>query len=228
MTETAAQTVVVGSPEEQRQHILLNAQTDTVFQEGKYRFNKDELGNKRSPVTINYAVPSLVGIVEMLEGGNKKEQLLLLEALADVVDSQVKAWVGENLNASQEEFDKVAAKFTFRAISEMEKKDRRSSAIAKEIWEAFAKKYQEVMPAVTGLNPEFIKNATIVFLKKFSLVRTDKATIKKLQAQLSLFVEHADKESLEQFEGIIELLNSKADEFLKSDELSNVVNNLGI
>lgn len=206
--------------------VHVNTDENVQIYEGKYRFNKDELGNKRDPVAINFKTPSLAGVVRILEEGSEKEQALLLEALADIVDSQVKAWVGDNLNASQTEFDKVADKFTFKAISEMDKKSRRSNGIAKEVWEAFAKKYIEIMPAVTGKKEDAIKAATIVFLKKFSIIKTDKVTIGKLLPQLALFTEHADKESLEQFEGIIDLLNTKAKEYMESDEVKTLVENL--
>lgn len=214
--------------------------------EAKYRFNKDDMGNKRNPVELVFKVPTVHGIYEMLvaedqydedateeekAAGNVKTdkvRALIEEALADVVNSQVKAWVGDNADASQATFDKVAAKFLFEAIAQMDKKDRRSSGIPKELWEAFAKKYQEIMPGVTKIPAESIKNHTIVYLKKFSIIKTEKDTIRKLLPQLALFVEHADKESVEQFSEIIELLETKAKEYLESDEVKNLVANLGI
>ena len=196
--------------------------------EAKYRFNKDDLGNKRNPVELVFKTPSLQGVVNILESGSEKEQALLLEALADVVNQQVKGWVGDTPEANQALFDAVAQKFTFKFIAEMDKKERRSSGIPKELWEAFAKKYIEIMPAVTGISPEGIKNATIVYLKKFSIIKTDKKTISKLLPQLALFTEHADKESLEQFADILETLQSKAEEYLASDEIKNLVENLGL
>ena len=208
--------------------VVVNTDPFTQITEFKYRFNKDDLGNKRDPVTLNVKTPSLQGVVRILEDGSEKEQQLLLEALADVIDVQVKAWVGDNADASQATFDKAAAQFNFTAVAHMEKKDRRSSGIAKEVWEAFAKKYQEIMPGITGKSVDAIKNATIVFLKKFSIIKTDKVTIKKLLPQLALFVEHADKESLEQFSEIIDTLNTKAEEYIKSDEIKTLVDNLGL
>ena len=217
MNETTATTTTV---------VISTDETVQTY-EAKYRFNKDDLGNKRDPVELTFKTPSLQGVVNILESGSEKEQALLLEALADVINQQVKSWVGDNLNAAQAVFDTVAHKFTFKAISEMEKKERKSSGIPKELWEAFAKKYIEIMPGVTGIAAEGIKNATIVYLKKFSIIKTDKVTIRKLLPQLALFTEHADKESLEQFSDILETLQSKAEEYLASDEIKNLVENLG-
>jgi hypothetical protein len=218
--------------------IAVPADETTYKYEAKYRFNKDDLGNKRNPVELAFDVPSLQGLVDILEAedGNEddsnpqtdKVRNLVLEAIADIVNSQVKSWVSDNPTANQAEFDAVKQRFTFKAIALMDKKDRRSSGIAPELWQAFAKKYQEVMPAVTKISPEGIKNATIVFLKKFSIIKTDKVTIGKLLPQLALFTEHCDKESLEQFADIIELLQTKGEEYINSDEVKNIVDNLGL
>ena len=186
-----------------------------------FHFKKDKLGNKRPSVELKLPVPSVEGIVAILEKGGKELELLQ-DAMYDVIRSQAAALVSDDEKASQANFD--ISKTLWAAIANMPKADRRSSSIDTAVWEAFAKDYIEVMPSVTGKSVEAITNATVVYLKKFSMVKTNKDVLGMLKTQLSLYVEHS--KNAEEYADILELLTAKADSYLNANDLELLVSNL--
>lgn len=186
-----------------------------------FRFKKDKLGNQRKAVEVTAGVPSVEGIVKILETGGKGLELLQ-DAMYDVVRSALAGWIADDENASQATLD--LSKFTWEAIANQPREDRRASSITPEQWAAFAADYQAVMPGVTGKNAEQVANATVVYLKKFSIVKTNKPVIEALKTQLALYAEHSP--NAEEHGEIIELLVRKADTYLKSDDVETLVANL--
>ena len=186
-----------------------------------FHFKKDKLGNKRPSVELKLPVPSVEGIVAILEKGGKELELLQ-DAIYDVIRSQAAAIVSDDEKASQATFD--TSKILWTAIANMPKADRRSSAIDTAVWEAFAKDYIDVMPGVTGKSAEAVTNATVVYLKKFSMVKTNKDVLSKLKDQLGLYLEHS--KNADQFAEILDLLVSKADSYLSANDVELLVQNL--
>lgn len=186
-----------------------------------FHFKKDKLGNKRPSVELKLPVPSVEGIVAILEKGGKELELLQ-DAMYDVIRSQAAAIVSDDEKASQANFD--ISKTLWAAIANMPKADRRSSSIDTAVWEAFAKDYIEVMPGVTGKSAEAVTNATVVYLKKFSIVKTNKDVLGKLKDQLGLYLEHS--KNADQFAEILDLLVSKADSYLSANDVELLVSNL--
>ena len=80
------------------------------------------------------------------------------------------------------------------------------------------------MPAVTSKSVEAVTNATVVYLKKFSIVKTNKEVLSKLKDQLALYMEHT--KNGDQFTEILELLVSKADSYLNANDVELLVQNL--
>ena len=184
-------------------------------------FKKDKLGNKRPSIEIKLPVPSVEGIVAILEKGGKELELLQ-DAIYDVIRGQAASIIGDDEKLTAATFP--TAQVLWSAIANMPKADRRSSAIDQAVWEAFAKDYIEVMPSVTGKSVEAVTNATIVYLKKFSIVKTNKAVLAQLKDQLALYLEHS--KNAEQYVEILELLNAKADSFLSANDVEMLVSNL--
>lgn len=186
-----------------------------------FHFKKDKLGNKRSSVELKLPVPSVEGIIAILEKGGKSLELLQ-DAMYDVIRAQAASIISDNEAMTSADFPTANVDWDF--IANMPKADRRGSSIASEVWEAFAKDYIEVMPAATGKSVEAVTNATVVFLKKFSIVKTNKDVLKKLKEQLALYVENTKKG--EDFAEVIDLLNSKVDSYLSANDVELLVQNL--
>ena len=187
----------------------------------KFRWKKDKLDNLRPTIELKGFVPSVEGIADIFNNGGKGLELLQ-EVVYDTVRSSVADYLNDNEGATAESID--WAKFTWDAIANQSREDRRASSIPTELWESFAKDYISIMPGVTNKTEEAVTNATIVYLKKFSIVKSDKDTLSKLKTQLSLYMEHT--KNGEQFQEILALLLKKLDVFLKSDDVAQLVANL--
>lgn len=202
-----------------------------AIQDFKFRFKKDKLGNQRPNIEIKGFVPSVEGILEIIDKGGKGLELLQ-DALYDVVRGAIAEDVAENEAFSQETYETAIQsingvdlhKYSWDAIANQPREDRRANSIPKELWEAFSADYIEVMPEVTGKSVEAVTNATIVYNKKFSLVKTDKSVLNKLKEQLAIYMTNSKK--ADEFADILETLIKKADTYLASDDVEMLKANL--
>jgi hypothetical protein len=209
----------------------VNAQFSGATYPEKFKFNfkKTKLGQKRPSVEITHSVLSLQGIKEILEldpavPENKAQQDLLLESTNSIFRSQISSFVSEDELNTQAKFDPKG--FTWAAIANMPKQDRQSSAIPAEVWEAFGADYATVMGTVAKKDPEALKNAVLVYTKKFAPVKTNKPALKFLQGQLALYLEHSEK--AEEFMEIVEMLVNKADALINDKSPEDLIANLGM
>ncbi len=186
-----------------------------------FNFKKDKLGNKRPQVKGTIGVPSVEGFIAIIEAGGKQFELLQ-DAAFDLIRSVVAEDVGANESLKDlAELDH--SKYSWEAIANMPKEDRRSSAIPEETWKAFADDYIKVMQPLTGKSLEAVTNATVVYLKKFAPWKSDKKTITLLKQQLAIY---AEQPSAEQFAEILDTLIRRADTYLAANDLSAVASNL--
>lgn len=199
--------------------ILANYDNKVDAKDFKFHFRKDELGNKRPSVELKLLVPSVEGVVAILQNGGKGLELLM-DTVSDVIAAQARSIVDENLEVTQETFplDKV----TWDFIANLEKAARRGGGIPKETWEAFAADYIEVMPSITGKTPEQVGNAAKILLNKFSSVKTQKPVLKLLKDQLGLYT--TNSANAEQYTECVDFLLNKADTLLNMTEADLLAN----
>lgn len=192
--------------------------------EMKFRFKKDKMGNQRPTVELkDVPVPNENYIIEILEKGpvaRNKELKLLLEVMAGTVRSAAAAIVSDDEKITADNFP--MEKVSWEAIANQERAER--ATISQETWEAFAKEYLEIMPALTNKTPEQLGNAIQVYLKKFAIIKTNKKVLEKLKEQLTIFVENT--KNGEDFADIIELLQGKLELYLNSNDVELLVANL--
>ena len=207
--------------------IVVNFDNKLDYKEAKFGFRKvtdKETGVETKRNTVELAkipVPSIEGIVAILEAGGKSLELLL-EAVGEVVLTRARDVINENETITSENFD--YSLLDWNAIANLEKEDRRSG-ISKETWEDFAKDYVEVMPAVSGNSAEQAANAAKIFVGKFASIKTKKDVIGKLKLRLAVYAEHSPKAG--EFAEVIELLFKKADKLIEAKEVS-LEENLGL
>lgn len=199
--------------------IVPNVSTTEETKDFKFRFKKDKLGNQRPTVEIKAPVPNAQGIVAILTAGGKQLELLL-DVVADTIRSAMATYVGEDEKISQETFP--FPKITWDAIANQPRAERKT--IDDSIWEGFTQDYIAVMPGVTGKSVEAVTNATVVYLKKFAIVKTNKEVLAKLKDQLGLYMENS--KNAETYSEVLELLISKVDAYLKADDVEQLVSNL--
>lgn len=207
-------------------HALIKANFDNKVdvKDVKFHFKsaKDEatgLVSKRPTVELALPVPSVEGIIEILEKGGKGLDLLL-EAVADVVISRAREVINSKEDINQDNFP--LAVLAWEAIASLPKAERKGGGIAKETWEDFSEDYISVMPAVTGKTPEQIGNAAKIFVSKFSSVKTNKLVLKLLKDQLALYA--ANSPAAETYADCISFLSEKADALYNMDEASLLAN----
>jgi hypothetical protein len=188
--------------------------------EMKFRFKKDKMGNQRPTVELkNVPVPNENYVITILEKGGK-ELKLLMEVMASTVRSAAAAIVSDDEKITADNFP--MEKVSWEAIANQERAER--ATISQETWEAFAKEYLEIMPALTNKTPEQLGNAIQVYLKKFAIIKTNKKVLEKLKEQLTIFVENT--KNGEDFADIIELLQGKLELYLNSNDVELLVANL--
>lgn len=188
----------------------------------KFHFKKDALGNKRPTVELTLPVPSVEGIASILTKENNKAELdLLREAIEEVIFNQARTIVNENKDISNATFPKESVLWAF--IANMEKAERRGGGISQEVWDAFKDDYIAAMPALTGKTIEQVTKAALLLSAKLVNVKTNKPVIQVLKAQLAIYANGAAK--AEEYQEVIEFLDTKADKLLAVDD-SALLDNL--
>ena len=200
--------------------VEINADPNVEFKEYAFRFNKDELGNKRNTVTLSAVpVPSVQGLLHILKAGGKGLQMLQ-EVAADVIRTSLKNYVADNEGANESNIP--WEKFSWEAIATQPRQERKS--IDPALWEGFIKDYLDIMGAVTGKTELQLKNACFIYMKKFSVVKQNKDTIRTLKEQLGLYMQHS--QNAEKFSDVLDLLTSKADTLLEANDIEQLTQNL--
>lgn len=207
-------------------HAAIKANFDNKVDVRDFKFHfkkvKDEatgLESKRPTVELSLPVPSVEGIVSILETGGKGLELLL-EAVTDVITNRARELVNDKEDISQDNFpmDDLA----WEKIANLPKAERRGGGISKETWEDFAKDYIQVMPAVTGKTAEQVGNAAKILLNKFNAVKTNKPVLKLLKDQIGLYASNSP--NAETYTDCISFLVDKADALINMDEAALLAN----
>jgi hypothetical protein len=195
-------------------------ETNFFFRKVKNEVKNPETGEvsivetKRPTVTIPVPVPSVEGIIAILESDNQKQLDLLLEAVANVVIDQAREKVNEKEDINAENFPYETLAWDF--IANLPKAERRGGGISKELWDDFEADYIAIMPALTGKKEDAVKNAARIFKAKFQGAQTNKPVLKVLEGQLGIYA--ANTAQGEQLTPCIEFLTNKLEKLLNTDE----------
>ena len=207
--------------------IVVNFDNKLDYKGAKFNFRevKDaETGVKTKRATIELAklpVPSVEGVVAILQAGGKPLELLL-EAVQDVVISRARDVINDNPHMTAETFD--YSQVDWNAIANLEKEDRRSG-IAKEVWEDFATNYAEIMPSVSGVTKEQAAKAASIFIGKFASIKNRKDLIEKLVVRLAIYAENSPRAG--EFAECLEVLDKRATKLLAAED-EKLEDNLGL
>lgn len=198
----------------------INANYNKFVDEKEVKFNfrttKDEatgLESKRPSVELKLPVPSVEGVIAILESGGKGLELLL-EAVGEVVVSRAREIVSDKEDISAANFP--YPELLWETIANLPKAERKGRGIPKEVWEDFSKDYITTMPAVTGKSAEQIGNAAKILLNKFAAVKANKPILALLKGQLGMYLNSSP--NAEQFSDCVEFLLQKAETLLNTDE----------
>lgn len=199
--------------------ITANFDNTVDMKEFKFHFKKDQLGNKRESVEKSLPVPSVEGLVKILETGGKGLELLL-SAAADVVVSAARSILNDNETMTAKDFPLDQVMWDF--IANMPESEKRGRGIPKEVWEEFAADYIQVMPGVTGKTEDQVSLAAKLFLNKFQSVKTNKPVLRKLQEQLTVYANNST--NAENYSDCVKFLSEKVETLLAADETAMLSN----
>jgi len=204
----------------QVQDIQANYDKNIDVKPFKFHFKKDKLGNKRESIELNLPIPSVEGVIAILQAGGKQLDLLLA-AVADIPAAQARSILNDNeeMQASNFPYEQC----TWQFIAEMPEAEKRDRGIPKEVWEEFAADYIGVMPGVTGKSLEAVTLAAKLFVNKFNSVKTDKPVLKKLKEQLGIYTNSAP--NAETYVDCIKFLDEKCETLLQAEGTA-LLNNL--
>lgn len=196
----------------------INAAYNKFLDEKEVKFSfrtvKDEatgLESKRPTIEQKIPVPSVEGIIAILEAGGKQLELLL-DTVADVIYGRAREVLADDEKLTEVPLDQL----TWEIIANLPKAERKGRGIPKDVWEDFSKDYIAVMPSVTGKTAEQVGNAAKILLNKFAQVKTNKPVINLLKGQLALYLNSSP--NAESYSECVEFLVNKADTLLAADE----------
>lgn len=197
-----------------KEQIKVNYNFAVTVKQTNFNFkkSKDKLSGIetiRNSVELAIPYPSIDGIVAILEAGGKGLELLL-EAVEGVVNTQARELLYDDTTLSAATFpvDKVS----WEHIANIPKVARRGGGIPKEVWDAFATDYMEVMPEVTGKTIEAVSNMVKILKNKLVNIRTNDEVLNFVVAQLAVYMEHTP--NAEEYQDCVAFLLNKADTFL--------------
>lgn len=187
----------------------------------KFRKSKDKetgVETSRENILLNVPVPSIEGIVDILENGDSrpKELELLLSAVHNVVIDSIKDALAEDTTLTAENFP--LAKYTFAEIANAPESERSGRGLDKELLQAFAADYIEVMPAASGKEVKVVEKQAAIMLQRFTPIRNHaqkEQIIEGFKNALNLYVNAT--ENLEDFAGVVDYLQKRLDSLAKAE-----------
>lgn len=165
-----------------------------------------EVSVKRDTLEMPVPVPTVDGIIAIIEAGGKELELLL-----EVMGTEVKSELRTLLNADEkEELDAANFpydKLTWPVLAARPKPERTGGGIAKEVWDGFAADYIKSMVEATGKEEARVKKAADLLVGKFLPVRTNHEVIDVLLEQLAIY---AGTTNAATYASVIEYLTERA------------------
>ena len=209
----------------QANHNPLADRKEVTFGFRKTKDAETGVETKREAVVANLEIPSVEGIVKMLEEGGKSLELLQASVESTITD-YVKSTLSDDPSITSENFpyDKV----TWEVIANLPDTDKRGRGIPKELWEQFIESYIETMPSVIGKSVDVVKKQASHLANKFQVLKTHEKKnelLPKFVEMLALYTNSAP--DAEQYAAPIEFLLKKAEEFMNSDKSTDLAENLG-
>jgi hypothetical protein len=174
---------------------------------------KTKIETKRNSVILPLPVPSVEGLIAIIQNGGKGLELLM-EAAREVIVDQAREYINDNEDTTSLNFP--FATMTWETIANLPKTDRRGGGIAKDVWEEFSKDYIAIMPALINKDLEAVTTAAKIFLTKFAAVKTSKPVLNKLRDYLAIYINNTARG--EEFAEPVDWLDKKIGVLLETGD----------
>lgn len=193
-----------------------------------FRKTKDaETGieTKRENINVRLPIPSVEGIVAILEaGGNELE--LLQSAVESTIYDYCRSLLNDDPKIDEDNFpfDKV----TWHAIANLPTSDKRGRGIAKEVWEGFLDSYTEHMPAAIDRDPDVVKKQASHLSNRFQVLKTHERKNELLPKFIEMLTIYSNvAPDADEYSACVEFLVNKAEEYMEADVSADLADNLG-
>lgn len=209
--------------------IVANHDPKIDFKEVTFNFRKVKdadtgVETKREAVTLRLPIPSVEGIIDILQtGGKSLEQLQA--AVEGVITDYVKQLLADDPKLTSENFP--LSEVSWDLIANLPETERKGRGISKEVWEDFVKSYIENMPAIIGKPVEVVKKQASILSQKFQPLKNHEKRaelLPKFVEVLALYANNA--KDAEQFTAPIEFLIQKAESLMQANS-TDLADNLG-
>ena len=200
------------------ENIKVNHDFDVDVKSTTFNFKRSKdkdtnLETVREPLQIALAVPSVNGLVAILEAGGKQLELML-EIVENYVIAAARTLITDDLKINAANFPNE--KVTFDFLANLPKAQRRGGGIPKEDWTAFAEDYIDVMPSLTGKPIEAVANMAKIMVNRLAVAKTNEPVLLLVTEMLGIY---SGTPNFEEHKEVVAFLLSKADDFLNiSDE----------
>lgn len=201
----------------------------TESKEVAFHFKKEKIkdadgkvigeGKKLPTVKIGVPVPTLEGVLQIVQAGGKEAELLL-DAIQEVVVAQARTLINEirakapDQEIKPEQLD--TKQLLWSIIANIPKAARRGLGISEEDWDEFAADYRAIMPGVTGKDKDRIEKHIQLFKKKYQPCRNDKKALQVLKEALQVWA--ANTSAMEDNQEVYEYLSNRVDTLLQEEE----------
>jgi len=180
----------------------------------EFFFRKDAEGKKRDTIKLPVQVPTMKQIVAIFESGNQKGINKILGLMRDAVVENCRSVLTDNPALVAETFP--VDKLGWQAYEDLQESERKINGISQALWQAFKDDFIAVMPGLTGVPVERIKNAAKKLIdQRLANDKTDKAMLQVLFTRLSVYAEKAPNAA--NYVDCIEALNGKITTYLNTD-----------
>lgn len=185
-----------------------------VTEKVAFPFRKDAEGKKRETIELHIESPTVKQIVTIFESGNQKGINKILGLMRDAVVETCRNILTDNPALTAATFP--ADKLGWQAYEDLQESERKINGISQALWQAFKDDFIAVMPGISGIPVERIKNAAKKLIdQRLANDKTDKAMLQVLFTRLSMYAEKAPNAA--NYVDCIEALSGKIKTYLETD-----------
>lgn len=171
----------------------------------------EKVTTRRPTLELSIPVPTLDGLIELLNEGNATKIAGLMQLVEDCIYSAAKQQVDEDEAMTQERLD--VNKLTMDYLFSLPPSQRASSVPPEELWKLFEADYPAIMASVQpNRTAQQIATARDLFLKRLNPVKERPDMLNTLKQYLALW--YASTAQKEELAPVYEFLLAKADNFI--------------
>lgn len=194
---------------------IVQLDTTTEFK-ANFRASKDT-GVKRASLELRVPEITVAAVAAYLSSEDAKVVSLVTDTLQGVLNSQVRGFVDNDVDFTQEKLDSLVAegKIGLEVIANLPRSERNS--LTNGDLEEFGKVYFRLSQELLGKTEGQATAAVVVFNSRIKKIAGNVAALTKVKGDLETFLDKADDAVIEEHLRALQYLTGKIDEYLAED-----------